>query len=452
MKKLFFIYTCLFTLGTQAQLNTDSLKNLLVSAKEDSSKVLLLCLLSFNSWDTDSCLKWDNEALKLARKINFTIGEAKSLNQFGNDLLGSANYSKALEYYLQALKINERISDLADIAVNYSNISLVYIAEQDYKTALVYMFKAVEIRKKFNDNRLRIQYANIGMAYEKMNQLDSALVYYQMSYAIFNSISDKFQLPDVLNGLGNVHSRLGNIELAFTFYRMGVAAADPGSIYFAQSYYGLANLFKQTGRMDSCLFYAKNALETSGKKPEMVATAALLLSELYEGKDDKQSFYYYKLAIKTRDSIYNTEKQLQIKNLTYNEQERQKELANLALKNKEERKQNIQYAAIAIALITFVILFLLLSRSIIVKTKFIEFFGVLGLLAVFEFINLFIHPYLSHATNDSPVLMLAVLIAIGALLIPLHHKLEKWITKIMVEKNKKIRLEAAKKTIQQLEG
>jgi hypothetical protein len=36
--------------------------------------------------------------------------------------------------------------------------------------------------------------------------------------------------------------------------------------------------------------------------------------------------------------------------------------------------------------------------------------------------------------------------------VPLHHKLEKWITRKMVEKNKKIRLAAAKKTIQQLEG
>ena len=105
---------------------------------------------------------------------------------------------------------------------------------------------------------------------------------------------------------------------------------------------------------------------------------------------------------------------------------------------KEERKNNLQYAAITIGLITFIILFFLLSRSIIVKTKFIEFFGVLGLLAVFEFINLFIHPYLAHATNDSPVLMLVVLIAIAALLIPLHHKLQHWITGIMVEKNKKI--------------
>jgi len=121
-------------------------------------------------------------------------------------------------------------------------------------------------------------------------------------------------------------------------------------------------------------------------------------------------------------------------------------------KAKEERNHNLQYAGIAISLITLIILFFALSRSIIVKTKFIEFFSVLELLAVFEFINLFIHPYLAHITNDSPILMLGVLIAIGALLIPFHHKLEKWITNIMVEKNKKIRLAAAKKTIEQLEG
>jgi len=48
--------------------------------------------------------------------------------------------------------------------------------------------------------------------------------------------------------------------------------------------------------------------------------------------------------------------------------------------------------------------------------------------------------------------MLLILIVIGALLVPLHHRLEKWITKVMIEKNKKIRLAAAKKTIEQLEG
>ena len=152
------------------------------------------------------------------------------------------------------------------------------------------------------------------------------------------------------------------------------------------------------------------------------------------------------------DSMYGREKVEQIQALNFDEEIRQQKIEEEKQKANEARRHNLQYAAIAVGLITFVILFLILGRSILVKTKFIEFFGVLGLLAVFEFINLLIHPYLVHATKDSPVLMLVVLIAIAALLIPLHHKLQHWITKIMVEKNKKIRLEAAKKTIQQLEG
>jgi hypothetical protein len=47
--------------------------------------------------------------------------------------------------------------------------------------------------------------------------------------------------------------------------------------------------------------------------------------------------------------------------------------------------------------------------------------------------------------------MLLALVCIAALLVPLHHKLEKWATHKLVEKNKAIRLAAAKKTIEELE-
>lgn len=73
----------------------------------------------------------------------------------------------------------------------------------------------------------------------------------------------------------------------------------------------------------------------------------------------------------------------------------------------------------------------------------------IALLIVFEFLNLLLHPYLEKLTNHAPVLMLLALVCIAALLVPLHHKLEKWATAKMVEKNKKIRLAAAKKTIEE---
>jgi hypothetical protein len=97
------------------------------------------------------------------------------------------------------------------------------------------------------------------------------------------------------------------------------------------------------------------------------------------------------------------------------------------------------------------ILFLLLSRSIIVTTRAIKIFGVIALLITFEFINLLIHPFLQAITNHSPVLLLLAMVCIAALIVPLHHKLEKWVIERLQEKNKKIRLAAAKKIISELE-
>ena len=430
----------------------DSLKNLLATKMKDTARVMALVQLSFFTTDLDSSLKLDNESLMLARKINFRRGEAASLNQFCNDFLGISNYPKALECVLQSLQINESIGDMTQLARNYSNIGRIYSSQNDHTNALYYFNKAIEIFNKTGSERVRIAYVSMGDVYEKMNRLDSALDYYQRSYMIFNSINDKYQLSFVLNALGNVHSKMNHTELAFTFYRMSIEASVPGSQYLPRSYYGLANLFKQTGKIDSCFYYVKKAMDASTGYREIIVKSSMLLSNLFEGKDDKQSFHFYKLATATRDSIYNSEKEIQIKNMSYNEQDRQRQLTEAESKTKEERKRNLQYAAIALGLITFIILFLLLSHSIVASQKLIKFLGILALLIVFELINLYIHPYLVNLTHHSPLLMLTIMVCIAALLIPLHHWLEKWITHRLVEKNKKIRLAAAKKTIIKLGG
>jgi hypothetical protein len=87
-----------------------------------------------------------------------------------------------------------------------------------------------------------------------------------------------------------------------------------------------------------------------------------------------------------------------------------------------------------------------------VSASFIRFLGVMVLLIVFEFINLVLHPFLENLTHDSPLLMLIVLVCIAVMLVPLHHALQKWMTKKMVEKNKKINLAAAKRIIEKYEN
>jgi hypothetical protein len=206
--------------------------------------------------------------------------------------------------------------------------------------------------------------------------------------------------------------------------------------------------------IDSALMYSEKALAIGKKvgEPKFLQQCYDQIAHLYKGRDNNKSAEYFELATGLRDSLFSVQKKKEIANLTYNEEERQRELTAASLKTKEVRKQNLQYSAMALGLVVFVLLFLLLSHSVIVNQQFIKFLGILALLIVFEFINLFIHPYLEKITNHSPLLILAIMVGVAALLIPVHHRMEKWVTQRLVEKNKKIRLAAAKKTIAKLES
>ena len=176
-----------------------------------------------------------------------------------------------------------------------------------------------------------------------------------------------------------------------------------------------------------------------------------MLADFYENDNCDSTLKYAKIYKIANDSVFSNKINQQIQVMTFDEELRQQELSTEKIKADEQRHQDIEYALIAAFIITFIILFLLFSRSIVANERLISFFGILGLLVVFEFINLFIHPWLSSFTHESPVLMLLALVLIASLLIPLHHRLEKWIKEKMTEKNKAIRLAAAKKTIEKLE-
>jgi antibiotic biosynthesis monooxygenase (ABM) superfamily enzyme len=75
-----------------------------------------------------------------------------------------------------------------------------------------------------------------------------------------------------------------------------------------------------------------------------------------------------------------------------------------------------------------------LSHNFIINERLIHFLIVIALLIVFEFLNLLLHPFLEGITHHNPILMLLALVCMAALLVPLHHRLEKWAAHKLVEK------------------
>ena len=257
--------------------------------------------------------------------------------------------------------------------------------------------------------------------------------------------------------MGIIYSKMGKKQLAEEFFRQSfLLNSEINNIrLLARAYCEFAEHFDRINQTDSAIYYATKGFQLDQQFDLLVQQlqASTILAKLYKQENKIDSaFKYQQIMIDSRESIFSREKVNRLQTLEFNEQVRQQELSSAKIAAGEERKQNIQYALIALGLVIFIILFLLLSRSFITSTRLIASFGVVALLLVFEFLNLFLHPFLERVTHHSPVLILLALVCIASMLVPLHHRLEKYTTVKLVEKNKEIRLARAKKTIAKLEN
>ncbi len=441
-------------LSSQAYSQNKGVLKLFEEAKNDSVRIDLLVdfFQPSNVLPADSMKYYYTLFREISQQLLDKPSEAVILCQIGYYLYMNGDLPRGLALATEGLQLAESENNAR--ALGIANLGLQYFASDAVKKNN-YLRKAISYSQTANDKHsLTVEYRNLGHLYWGPLKIpDSAFHYYQLAYNLSLKTNRSNDIVLNLIGLGSTHYLIGNKKIGLEYYKkaLEIKTENPeskGSVYTA-----IANYYQQEKNTDSVLYYARKGYEIAKSKnfPRSILNPSRILKDVYTGLNSDSALKYTIIFYSANDSLYGRKKIEQIQALNFDEEMRQRKMDEEKQKTKEERHHNLQYAAIAVGLITFIILFLVLSRSIIVKQKFIEFFAILGLLALFEFINLFIHPYLANATNNSPVLMLIILIAIGALLIPLHHKLEKWITKIMIEKNKKIRLEAAKKTIANLE-
>lgn len=468
MKKLIVIFLLLpFLLSAQRQDYIDSVKHVLNSATSDSAKFMNLYWLSiiYAESDPDSAIYYGQAAYQFVSKNKDKLpvwAEWNGSNALGWALWSAGNYPDAQQYFFQQLAQSEAIKDTFGIYQAYANLGALNSNEGNYKVAINYYKKSLsyyhEQQVIWWQATALVKMTELAKAYEQTDVLDSALLYAQQSMQLQLKFNPKEIVFNASAVLGSIYSKMLQPALAMGYFNsfLNGNGNDPISIKNkALCFYEIAKHFKRNKQYDSAVVYAGKAFQLNEKhafKINILNTSALL-SELYQITNQTDSaFKYLNIKDKTREDIFSKEKLSRMQTLEFNEQLRQKQIEITEENEKQERSHNLQLIILAISIISAIIIFLLLSRSIIVSHKFVSFLNVVALLVVFEFINLLIHPFLERITHHSPVLMLLVLVCIAALLVPLHHRLEKWATAKLVEKNKQIRLAAAKKTIEQLEG
>lgn len=469
MKKLFVLSilalsSSLLTLCKAQNKHVDSLKALYAKATNPMKRFDLLNSIINDFYRTGSGtldLAYVTQLMDIALALHNDSLEAISYDQIGNYFDLTGDDSKALESLTKGLPLAEKINDKRRICSIYLDISNVYNDMSNPQEVLFYAKlgeAALPDKSSPLYDFMYIQYIDaMGYYYSYLQKPDSQLYYLNAEYELSRKMKNTYFEADALGGLANFYRKQSNAILADANYKAAIAVADSSHNNYYKFTYEIwyASFLLEQKKPEEAIREAEIGFEGSRKEKYNALTqqAAALLERIYDKKNNIDSAYYYaRIETAMRDSINNSEKINKIQSMAFAQHLHTIEEDTRKAEEEQQRRQNIQYALIALGIVTFIILFLLLAQSIIIHEGIIKLLGVVALLIVFEFMNLLLHPLFGKITHENPLLMLLALVCVGALLVPLHHRLEKWATHRLVEKNKQIRLATAKKTIEKLEN
>ena len=469
MKKLiglaiFLLITIQFSVAQSAKIdfsqkppNLDSLLPKIKAEKNDSARYYL-AMSALTISETNPVEDMHNSEIILlhGQKNNDLVCQVLGYCCLCYDYIAFGNKVKSLEFGIKANQAAEKSNNDRLKTFAKAMLALTYLTMGDFEKAESYNKAAMESGSKYETDIISVCAVNdMGTIYLAMGKIDSALVYTQKAYEMAIKSGINYWLTSTYLQFGSIHAAMKNSSLALNYWNLALNEANRiGSPKFVSTAYNaIAQFYYASNQSDSAKLYATRAISSVNNTAfyTLNVDPAKLLLNIYRNSNVDSAFKYSEIYRTANDSLFNIRALQQAQLMAVEEEARLAELKFEEEKSDEARKTNLEYTFIAIGIVSFFMIFLIFSRSYITNPKIIEFLSVIALLIVFEFFNLLIHPLLEKVTHHSPVLMLLALVGLAALLIPLHHKLEHWAVHKLIEKNKQSRLEAAKKTIEQLE-
>ena len=231
MSKKIFLSLLISTLSFgQNNKVIDSLNSIVSTTKNDSTKVSLLNKIAFHYVFSDS--KKANQILKQSEKIAIT----KNLNFGQNEIINikgifqdiSGNSDSANYYFQKSLALSKKNNFITIEVRSINNLGMYNWNKGNWNIALQYFFNALQInqnlplKEKINES---ICFNNIGLIYQEMGLYDNAIKYHKNAYSIRlkdNLFKDQ---ASSLNNIGICYRNKKDYKKAIEAFNKGIKTA-----------------------------------------------------------------------------------------------------------------------------------------------------------------------------------------------------------------------------------
>ena len=295
-----------------------------------------------NFGKTAKALEFYIQALKLREEIRDSIGIAESLNNIGFTYKNHENYYQAFAHYERSLAIRMKLKDIEKVALVLNNIAVLYDDQRAFVKAREYYNKALKIHEKLNDEQgiANINYC-LANSYHKHHDYKTAREHYQIAFNLQEKVGDIKGLSNTLFSLSKLEKENGHYALA---KQLGLQ-----SLHLAQQL----------------------------KFPESIMNAARVLYEINAHDNDyKEALQMHELFTRMSDSLnsdQNTRNHVKAEmNYEFEKKEaeaRKEEEKKTALAEAENNRQKIVISSISFVLLLVIILAGVILRSLRINQR-----------------------------------------------------------------------------------
>lgn len=386
--------------------------------------------------DKSLALRHFLNALQIAEQMKQPIPELKRvcyvhLSRFYSRI---EDFDKAIDYYVKA---NRQLDDIKEKnvpyqrAIDFNSIGNLYAGKKNYDIAISYFERSIAMADSLKFATLKVPgYVSLLNQYLRMDQPQKALDYmnspaglnlrkYLNDFGMSGQIDQAFAV--IYTKLNQFDSAAANFDRALPFFEQ--KTSDLNRINF---YVQLGGYYRRTNNYDKAVEYftkVKAMGERYGQL-ENIQLAAKNLDSLYEAKGDfKLANQYNGLYYQYKDSIDKLKKENELAQIEALDLQQREERKRLEEQEAKEKRNRIQYMSIIIG-IAVLFIALVMMGWFKVSANTIRAIGFFSFLIFFEFIFLVFKKNINGLTHGVPLYDLAFMIALAAILVPLHHWLE----------------------------
>ena len=343
-------------------------------------------------------------------------------------------YDKAIDYYTLAYKELDNMQDKRtpyQRCIDINALGNLFSAKKNYDLAISYYERSIRMADSLKFSALKVpgyisllnQYLRLDQPLKAKNYLESpdgqALQRYLGTLGM-GGVTDQ-AYAYVFTELNQLDSARYRYSRALPYFEQKMGESNRLSFYL-----DLAHFHNKAGESGKAIEYYLKAKEGGDRNGmlEVTRKAAKQLDSLYEQKGDyKQASIYNGIYYQYKDSIEKLNKEKELAQVEAADEQLRQERIQREKEENERRKNNIQYMAITLGIVLLFVALVVLGMFK-VSGGLIRAIGFFVFLIMFEFIFLVFKKNIHAITHGEPWKDLAFMIALAALLVPLHHWME----------------------------